>query len=145
MAGNVVEERTRLVTSVCTGSAVLAAAGLLDGYRATTNNRAYQWATSHGSSAEWMARARWVEDRNRWTSSGTAAGMDMTANLVAYLVRERDRRDDHHRSGTRRSFVPGLGSIRGSSWTRMSWRCGRLAHWRKASYGTLTSVRTHIP
>ncbi|MDV6270832.1 DJ-1/PfpI family protein [Rhodococcus globerulus] len=75
----------RLVTSVCTGSAVLAAAGLLDRYRATTNKRAYAWATSHGASVEWVTQARWVEDRNRWTSSGVAAGMDMTAALVAHL------------------------------------------------------------
>ncbi|WP_255411759.1 DJ-1/PfpI family protein [Cryobacterium sp. Y11] len=75
----------RLVTSVCTGAAVLAAAGLLDGFRATTNKRAYGWATSHGSSVEWVAQARWVEDRSRWTSSGVAAGIDMTAALVAHL------------------------------------------------------------
>lgn len=75
----------RLVTSVCTGAAVLAAAGLLDGFRATTNKRAFEWATSHGSSGEWVAQARWVEDRNRWTSSGVAAGIDMTAALVSHL------------------------------------------------------------
>jgi len=34
------------VTSVCTGSGVLAAAGLLDGYRATSNKRAFSWAQS---------------------------------------------------------------------------------------------------
>ncbi len=34
---------------------------------------------------EWVAQARWVEDRNRWTSSGVAAGMDMTAALIADL------------------------------------------------------------
>ncbi|SNT41135.1 DJ-1/PfpI family protein [Rhodococcoides kyotonense] len=75
----------RLVTSVCTGSAVLAAAGLLDGYRATSNKRAWEWATSHGSSVEWVAKARWVEDRDRWTSSGVAAGMDMATALVTKL------------------------------------------------------------
>jgi len=76
----------RVVTSVCTGSAVLAAAGLLDGYRATSNKRAFRWAAEHGTAVEWVARARWVEDRDRWTSSGVAAGMDMTAALLAHLL-----------------------------------------------------------
>lgn len=74
-----------LVTSVCTGSAVLAAAGLLDGYRATSNKYAFRWASQHGTSVDWVAHARWVEDRDRWTSSGVAAGMDMTAALIANL------------------------------------------------------------
>jgi transcriptional regulator GlxA family with amidase domain len=72
----------RVVTSVCTGSAVLAAAGLLDGYRATSNKRAFAWATTHGSAVEWVPSARWVADRDRWTSSGVAAGMDMAAALL---------------------------------------------------------------
>ena len=37
-----------IVVSVCTGSAVLAAAGLLNGYRATSNKRAFDWASGHG-------------------------------------------------------------------------------------------------
>ena len=74
-----------LVTSVCTGSALLAAAGLLDGYRATSNKMAFAWATSQGEQVEWVARARWVHDRDRWTSSGVAAGIDMTAALIADL------------------------------------------------------------
>ncbi len=77
-----------LVTSVCTGSAVLAAAGLLDGYRATSNKAAFGWASALGSATEWVARARWVQDRNRWTSSGVAAGMDMAAALMASLFGE---------------------------------------------------------
>lgn len=71
-----------LVTSVCTGSGLLAAAGLLDGYRATSNKRAFSWASGHGRTVEWVPKARWVEDRNRWTSSGVAAGMDMAAALI---------------------------------------------------------------
>ncbi|GLY42863.1 thiazole biosynthesis protein ThiJ [Amycolatopsis sp. NBRC 101858] len=74
-----------LVTSVCTGSALLAAAGLLDGYRATSNKRAFDWVATQGEHVEWVRRARWVEDRNRWTSSGVAAGMDMTAALIRHL------------------------------------------------------------
>jgi len=74
-----------LVTSVCTGSAVLAAAGLLDGYRATSNKAAFGWVRQQGANTDWVARARWVEDRDRWTSSGVAAGMDMAAALMAAL------------------------------------------------------------
>ncbi|WP_370063334.1 DJ-1/PfpI family protein [Mycobacterium sp. MAA66] len=74
-----------LVTSVCTGSALLAAAGLLDGYRATSNKFAFGWASRHGQTVTWIPQARWVEDRNRWTSSGVTAGMDMTAALIRSL------------------------------------------------------------
>jgi transcriptional regulator GlxA family with amidase domain len=74
-----------IVSSVCTGSAVLAAAGLLDGYRATSNKRAFAWASAQGAGVEWVPEARWVEDRDRWTSSGVAAGMDMAASLIARL------------------------------------------------------------
>jgi transcriptional regulator GlxA family with amidase domain len=74
-----------LVTSVCTGSAVLAAAGLLDGYQATSNKAAFAWVREQGERVDWIAQARWVEDRDRWTSSGVAAGMDMAAALLADL------------------------------------------------------------
>ncbi|MBW8079292.1 MAG: DJ-1/PfpI family protein [Gallionella sp.] len=77
--------KARYVTSVCTGSGVLAAAGLLDGYRATSNKRAFKWAQSQGPRVEWLPEARWVEDRNRWTSSGVAAGMDMALALIEHL------------------------------------------------------------
>lgn len=72
-----------LVTSVCTGSGLLAAAGLLDGYRATSNKKAFDWARGNGADVDWVPKARWVEDRDRWTSSGVAAGMDMAAALIA--------------------------------------------------------------
>lgn len=77
--------RAPLVASVCTGSGLLAAAGLLDGYRATSNKMAFGWAASQGPDVSWVARARWVHDRDRWTASGVAAGMDMTAALIAHL------------------------------------------------------------
>ncbi|MBJ8339152.1 DJ-1/PfpI family protein [Antrihabitans sp. YC3-6] len=73
------------VTSVCTGSAVLAAAGLLDGYRATSNKRNYAWASGNGADVTWVPVARWVQDGNRWTSSGIAAGIDMAAALIRFL------------------------------------------------------------
>ena len=71
------------VTSVCTGAALLARAGLLDGHRATSNKRSWDWVVSQGPKVEWIRRARWVEDGNRWTSSGVSAGIDMTLQLVA--------------------------------------------------------------
>lgn len=78
-------ESASLVTSVCTGSGLLAAAGLLDGYRATSNKLAFDWSASQSSAVDWRREARWVEDGDRWTSSGVAAGMDMTAALVRHL------------------------------------------------------------
>lgn len=78
-----------IITSVCTGSGVLAAAGLLDGYRATSNKRAFTWARDQGPGAHWVPEARWVEDRDRWTSSGVAAGMDMALALIARLHGDR--------------------------------------------------------
>jgi transcriptional regulator GlxA family with amidase domain len=80
--------QSRIVASVCTGSGVLASAGLLDGYHATSNKRAFSWAREQGPHVQWVAKARWVEDRNRWTSSGVAAGMDMTLALIANLHSE---------------------------------------------------------
>jgi transcriptional regulator GlxA family with amidase domain len=77
-----------VVASVCTGSGVLAAAGLLDGYRATSNKRAFTWASAQGPRVTWVPQARWVEDRNRWTSSGVAAGIDMSLALIAHIYGE---------------------------------------------------------
>ena len=76
------------VTSVCTGSALLAAAGLLDGRRATSNKRSFAWVTQQGPKVEWVPQARWVVEGNRWTSSGVAAGMDMAVALIAEILGE---------------------------------------------------------
>jgi transcriptional regulator GlxA family with amidase domain len=58
---------------------------LLDGYRATSNKAAFEWVREQSEKVGWIAQARWVEDRDRWTSSGVAAGMDMAAALLANL------------------------------------------------------------
>lgn len=74
------------VTSVCTGSALLAKAGVLDGIRATTNKRAFAWATSQSDKVKWEKEARWVEDGKFFTSSGVSAGMDMSLAVIGKLL-----------------------------------------------------------
>jgi putative intracellular protease/amidase len=76
---------SQYVTSVCTGSGLLAKAGILDGRRATTNKRAYAWAVSQGPGVKWVAKARWVEDGKFFTSAGVSAGMDMALGLIARI------------------------------------------------------------
>lgn len=78
-------DATPHVASICTGAAVLARTGLLDGVRATTNKRAFKWATSQGPNVRWVRRARWVEDGKYFTSSGISAGTDMALGLIAKL------------------------------------------------------------
>lgn len=79
-------ETADLVTSVCTGSALLARAGLLDGRKATSNKEAFEWVASQGPKVEWQRRARWCEDGKFFTSSGVSAGMDMTLAAIQHLL-----------------------------------------------------------
>jgi transcriptional regulator GlxA family with amidase domain len=74
------------ICSVCTGSALLARAGLLDGQRATTNKAAFEWVASQGERVDWQKQARWVEDGRYFTSSGVSAGMDMSLALIARVL-----------------------------------------------------------
>ena len=74
------------VTSVCTGAALLARAGLLDGRRATSNKLAFEWVTTQGPEVEWVKQARWVADGKFWTSSGVSAGIDMSLALVEEML-----------------------------------------------------------
>jgi transcriptional regulator GlxA family with amidase domain len=71
------------VLTVCTGSALLAKSGLLDGKKATSNKRAFSWVTSQGPGVEWDKKARWKIDGKFYTSSGVSAGMDMTLGFLA--------------------------------------------------------------
>jgi transcriptional regulator GlxA family with amidase domain len=71
--------------TVCTGTALLARTGLLDGRRATTNKMFFGWVASQGPEVDWVKEARWVEDGKFATSSGVSAGMDMALAVIARL------------------------------------------------------------
>jgi putative intracellular protease/amidase len=71
--------------SVCSGSALLARAGLLDGRRATSNKLWFQLARSQSDKVDWVTQARWVEDGPFATSSGVSAGTDMALAVIARL------------------------------------------------------------
>jgi putative intracellular protease/amidase len=77
--------RAKFVTSVCTGSLLLGAAGLLDGYEATSHWVAKSLLPIFGATP---ASGRFVRDRNRITAEGVTAGLDFGLSLVGEL---RDR------------------------------------------------------
>lgn len=70
------------VLTVCTGSALLAKTGLLNGLDATSNKRAFEWVSSQEAKVNWIKKARWAVDGKFYTSSGISAGMDMTLGFV---------------------------------------------------------------
>ncbi|MBE1283637.1 MAG: DJ-1/PfpI family protein [Rhodobacteraceae bacterium] len=80
--------QAEIVTSVCTGSALLAKAGVLDGLSATTNKRAFDWVAAQSDQVTWRKKARWVEDGRFFTSSGVSAGIDMSLAVIARLCGE---------------------------------------------------------
>lgn len=73
------------MTSVCTGALVLGAAGLLQGYRATTHWAWHDLLAMFG--AEPVA-ARTVFDRNRVTGGGVTAGIDFALALIGEIAGE---------------------------------------------------------
>lgn len=76
-------KRADWILSVCTGSALLGAAGLLDGRHATSNKRAFQWVESLRPAVHWEPSARWVKDGRFYTASGVSAGIDMALGFTA--------------------------------------------------------------
>ena len=75
-----IDATTKWTTSVCTGSLLLGAAGLLDGRRATTNW--LELETLRGQGAD-PVEGRFVEDGKLLTAAGVTAGIDMAIHLVA--------------------------------------------------------------
>ena len=81
--------RARYVTSVCTGSVILGAAGLLKGYRAASHWMTRDMLPMFGATP---VDERVVIDRNRMTGGGITAGLDFGLRLVAMLRSERTAR-----------------------------------------------------
>src|SRR3974390_21966 len=76
----------KYVTSVCTGSLVLGAAGLLRGYRAATHWTAMENLSAFGATP---TKSRVCIDRNRVTGGGVTAGIDFALTLVSMLLDEK--------------------------------------------------------
>jgi putative intracellular protease/amidase len=82
----VMDRRVKIMSSVCTGAAVLAAAGVLDGHAATTNHQAFGWVVQYGPKVLWDNVSRWVDAGRYVTSAGVSAGTDMGFYLVERLA-----------------------------------------------------------
>ena len=74
-----------LMTSVCTGSLVYAAAGLLDNGPATTHWGSVDYLNRLGANIEVREQDRFVDRGDVITASGVSAGIDMALHLVARL------------------------------------------------------------
>ena len=75
-----VDRGTKWTTSVCTGSLILGAAGLLEGKRATSNWLLLDALPRFGADP---VGGRWVQDGKTLTAAGVTAGIDMALHLVA--------------------------------------------------------------
>jgi len=82
-----VNSQVKLMTTVCTGAALLAQTGLLSGRQATTNHAAFEWVVSASpKDIKWTKDLRWVVDGDHFvTSAGVSAGTDMACFLVEKL------------------------------------------------------------
>jgi len=79
-------KKAKFITSVCTGSLVLGAAGLLRGYRAATHWTAMENLSAFGATP---TKTRVCIDRNRVTGGGVTAGIDFALTLVSMLLDEK--------------------------------------------------------
>lgn len=80
------DRKVKIMASVCTGAAVLARCGFLNGLPAATNHSAFDWVAGHGPHVLWDSVARWVDAGKYTTSAGVSAGTDLGFYLVSRLA-----------------------------------------------------------
>ncbi len=85
-----IAEQSSYCLSVCTGSALLAKSGVLDGLKATSNKRVFDWVSSTSANVLWIKKARWVVSGKYYISSGVSAGMDMALGFVRDIYGEEE-------------------------------------------------------
>ncbi|KAI5851203.1 class I glutamine amidotransferase-like protein [Morchella snyderi] len=74
--------KLKYLITVGTGSGIVAMTGVLDGKKATSSKAIWNWSVQQGKKVHWQRKARWTVDGKIWSSSGKAAGMDMTFAFV---------------------------------------------------------------
>jgi transcriptional regulator GlxA family with amidase domain len=82
---DVVAPGTRLV-SICSGALLAARAGLLDGYECTTHHACVDELAALAPKAHVRDNRLYVEDRERFTSAGVTAGIDLMLHIVAQMA-----------------------------------------------------------
>lgn len=81
-----IDQNTVFTASVCTGGWILAATGLLEGKKATTNwYRAEEMLAKYGAT---FVNDRYTRDGKYWTSAGVTAGMDMSLAIMDEIYGE---------------------------------------------------------
>jgi len=75
-----------LLVCICSGALFAAEAGLLAGHDCTTHHTCCEELARLASDARVVENRLYVEDRNRLTSAGITAGIDLTLHLVSRLV-----------------------------------------------------------
>lgn len=78
--------KVQQILTICTGSALAARSGILNGKKATSNKSSWLTTVQNNPNTTWVPHARWVEDHSSfppiWSSSGVTAGIDMMLHWV---------------------------------------------------------------
>jgi transcriptional regulator GlxA family with amidase domain len=108
--------KLRYLTTICTGTVLVAKSGVLDGRKATTNKMSFKKISARFPAIDWVPKARWVVDGNIYTASGVTAGIDMTLAFIEkvygadYADQITDRLEyDRHTDSTEDSFASKYG------------------------------------